>query len=231
MLISFPTLDRVALHPMPQPAPGQWRAPLRQVRAYWAALCHDGLPPFRAQIDPRGIDTALGGAFIAERVAPGVGRLRIAGMLLSDLAGCDPRGLPLSVLFEPQARRAMAGILDQVFDDRAQLDLTLAAERHIGRSGLEAQLVLLPLRRQPGTPALMLGCIAVSGDPGRRERRFHITGSTATAMPAPPPARADLRHLEPRWTVQTELAEIGRDFDSPVEKQPAPQLRLVTPRD
>lgn len=231
MLISFPTLDRAARHPMAQPAPGQWMAPLRQVRAYWAALCHDGLPPFRAQIDPRGIDTALGGAFIAERVALGVGRLRIAGMLLSDLAGCDPRGLPLSVLFEPQARRVMAGILDQVFDDRAQLDLTLAAERHIGRSGLEAQLVLLPLRSQPGTPALMLGCIVVSGDPGRRARRFHVTGSTATAMPAPPPARTALRQSESHWTVQAELAETSGNLGGIAEKQAAPQLRLVTPRD
>ncbi len=230
MLISFPTVDRVARQPKAQPAQGQWTAPLAQVRAYWAALCQDGLPPFRAQIDPRGIDTALGGAFIVERVAPGVGRLRIAGMLLADLAGCDPRGLPLSVLFEPQARRVMAGIVDQVFDDSAQMDLTLAAERHIGRSTLDAQLLLLPLRSQPGTPPLALGCIAMSGDPGRRARRFHIAGSTATAMPVLS-ATTDPRPAEPRWMLQGELAESSRQFDDAREPQAAPHLRLVTPRD
>ena len=52
---------------------------ISQVEAYWDALRGARLVPDRSEVDPRGIERALEYAFIMELVAPGVGRLRIAG--------------------------------------------------------------------------------------------------------------------------------------------------------
>ena len=52
--------------------------------------------PRRAEIDPRGIENALEYAFILERIAPGMARIRLAGIHLSDLMGMEVRGMPLT---------------------------------------------------------------------------------------------------------------------------------------
>jgi hypothetical protein len=185
MLISFPGVTRTADGTARQ---GATPPALQQLRAYWEALREGGLPPRRSAIDPRGIEPVLGTAFILERIAPGVARFRIAGSDLSDLAGCDPRGMPASVLFEPRARSHFAESLEQVFTAPAHLDLRIEADRGVGRPALSAQVMLLPLRNEAGQTHLALGAIALAGDVGRRARRFHIGSATITALAG---ARAD----------------------------------------
>ena len=68
------------------------RQTIEMIRAYWEGLRPEEGLPSRAQIDPRGMAGALSGAFMIERIAPGVGRLRIAGMQLVDLMGMEVRG-------------------------------------------------------------------------------------------------------------------------------------------
>jgi hypothetical protein len=170
MVIGFPRLGRPGRDGMD--AAGN--ALLQDLRAYWEALRDGGLPPKRALIDPRAIEGLLGGAFILERVAPGVARFRIAGSHLAQLAGCDPRGMPFSALFDPAGRESLAGGLEQVFSGPAHLDLLLEAERGVARPALAARCLIFPLRNEAGQTDLAIGGLVFSGDAGRRARRFHV---------------------------------------------------------
>jgi hypothetical protein len=149
---------------------------LMEVRAYWEGLREGGALPERDRIDPRGIAGALENTFLLERVAPGIGRFRIAGMQLHDLMGMDVRGMPVSALFEPSARTRLSDGLEGVFSGPALLELWLEAERGIGRPALEARMIVLPLTGAKGATDLALGCLAMDGALGRAPRRFAIAG-------------------------------------------------------
>ena len=78
----------------------------------------------RADIDPRGIEPLISSAFIAERIAPGVVRLRVAGMHLNDLMGMEVRGMPLTTFIAPSDRDAFALRLVDLFDGPAILRMS-----------------------------------------------------------------------------------------------------------
>ncbi|MDP2739179.1 MAG: PAS domain-containing protein [Pseudorhodobacter sp.] len=191
---------------------------LSEVRAYWEALRDGPTLPRRAQIDPRGIEGALEGAFILERIAPGIARFRLAGMALVDLMGMEVRGMPLSALFDPAGRRALADALEQVFVGPAVLDLRLAAERGIGRPDLTGRMLILPLDDDNGQTRLALGCLATAGEAGRTPRRFRIGTITQQAF-----ARGA---ASPVMGSVTGLAEAPAQFE-PASSTARPYLRLV----
>ncbi|MCA0920718.1 PAS domain-containing protein [Pseudooceanicola nanhaiensis] len=149
---------------------------IAEVEAYWQALRAGRLVPRRSDIDPRGIERALEYAFVLERIAAGLARLRIAGTHLSDLMGMEVRGMPLSTFFTPESRAQVGEVLEQVFDSPAIATLTLTAERGIGKPALEGKVILLPLMSDLGDVTRVLGCLATQGAVGRAPRRFEITG-------------------------------------------------------
>jgi hypothetical protein len=159
---------------------GGWVAPqaVEQVRGYWQALygaC--GAVPYRSEIDPRGIEAALEYAFVLERIAPGVGRIRLAGMHLADLMGSEVGGMPLSVFMLPEARGALARQIDACCDAPAIADLRLVSHGAMLRPRLDARMLLLPLRSQDGEVNRILGVLAAQGDIGRKPRRFIVTAT------------------------------------------------------
>ncbi len=195
---------------------------ITQVRAYWEGLRKGDTLPARDQIDPRGIQGALDGAFVLERIAPGVGRLRIAGMGLVDLMGMEVRGMPLSALFEPSGRNRLAMGLEQVFARPALLEATLYSENGIGRPDLNARLILLPLRGDGARPDMALGCLAIAGSYGRRPRRLMIQTQQILPLDA---ARPDLRPALRR--IEGALAEPKVRFEVTPTKSSRSYLRLV----
>ncbi len=170
------------------------RAMVEEVRAYWEGLRRGTGLPHRSAIDPRGLRGALQGTFLAERIAPGMGRLRIAGMNFTDLLGMDGRGMPLSALFDPMSRARLSSLLDTCFLRPAVLDLTLRCETGLGRPELRGHMVLLPLATDEGRGASVLGCLALAGQIGRQPRRLEIAGANFTALSMP--RLAPLRPLE-----------------------------------
>lgn len=161
-----------------------------EVEAYWHALRGSRLVPRRSEVDPRGIERALEYAFILERVAPGVGRLRIAGGHLGDLLGMEVRGMPLSAFVMPEARPMLAASLDMVCDSPCIVTLSLAAETGIGKPVLDARLALLPLSDEFGQVNRMLGCLDSQGSIGRGPRRFSIAARRLTRIEGQPYATA-----------------------------------------
>ncbi len=145
-----------------------------EMRGYWEALRRPGGLPLRADLDPRGLKNCLHQALIAERVAPGLARMRLAGAIFTDVMGMEVRGMPLSALFDPMARDALETVLNRVFAGQEAAVLLLEAERGLGRPALTAQLMLLPMVGETGVVDLLLGCLVLRGTAGRTPRRFQI---------------------------------------------------------
>jgi hypothetical protein len=179
-------------------------ADLAAFEAYWAAQCPEGDIPRRSQIDPRGISALLSNAFVCERIAPGMARLRIAGMHLSDVLGMDVRAMPLSCLIAPGDRTRFSDAVVDLFDRPARVDVTLEAEGGLGRPALTGRMLMLPLRSDLGDISRALGCLVTQGPIGRTPRRFKVTGLSVTpvacdgASPARPMEPVETRNPSER---------------------------------
>lgn len=202
----------------------KWGQPLQQVEAYWQAMRGTRNVPARSEIDPRGIESALEYAFIAERIAPTHARIRIGGTHLCDLMGMEVRGMPLSAMLVPVSRDRLARSLRETFDAPARVELTLRAEKRLGRPELMGRMLLLPLTDDFGDVSRVLGCLVSDGPIGRAPRRFEIVQADVTLMRAPP--RVSLpQQAPPRQT--SGFAEPQTRFSD----TPVPYLRLVETED
>lgn len=201
--------------------------PLREVEGYWEALRAGRLVPRRSDIDPRGIERALEFAFVLERIAPGLGRLRIAGSHLTDLMGMEVRGMPLSALFTADARPALSEALEEVFAGPAKVELGLKGENGIGKPALEGRIVLLPLKSDLGDITRVLGCLVTQGQVGRAPRRFAIAETVITPLLGD----ARVRDRDVTYDTQKEdgpIENVGLAENPAVfEAGPKPYLRLV----
>lgn len=132
---------------------------------YWRQIRGARILPVRSEVDPSQIDTALPHAFIAERLAPGVTRMRACGRRLNDMIHVDGRGMPLSTFFTLGARSELVAEVELAFNGPALVEIPLAAEldadREIGR------LLLLPLEGANGAVDRLMGAI-VMHTPARR---------------------------------------------------------------
>lgn len=166
---------------------------LREMRDYWDSLRHGRGVPARSDVDPRGIAKALDYAFVLERIAPGAGRLRLAGRHLIDLMGMEVRGMPVCAFLNTSSRGRFSDVLESVFKAPQIAHLTLAAKSEYARPELTAQMLLLPLRSDLGDVTRALGCLVAVGDNGVAPRRFDLVGDQvmplveggATLSPSP----------------------------------------------
>jgi hypothetical protein len=209
-------------------------AALREVEGYWDALRGARPMPARSEIDPRGIAGALEFAFLLERIAPGAGRIRLAGTHLSDLMGMEVRGMPLTALFQPAARQTVADALEAVLQRPSVVTLAIEGERGIGRGKLIGQMLLCPLKSDLGDPSRVLGCLQTEGPIGRAPRRFEVLGTserpilTQEAAPAPQSLPGPALAADP---ASPGMAETPAPFDrvrgASGTHRPRPHLRLV----
>lgn len=199
---------------------------IKRVEGYWEGLRNGRLMPARGEVDPRGIADVLEYAFVLEKVAPGVARIRLAGMHLNDLMGMEVRGMPITAMFLPESRRALQVHLESVLESPAKITLSLESDHGLTRPRLEAQLVLLPLKDREGRPSRILGALQARGSIGRGPRRFNILSQKVeTLLGDMPPIRRDEREKAPR---EAGFAERQAGFEgSPGTAQGAPHLRLV----
>lgn len=142
---------------------GKSLSPLHQAEAYWCALRDGAKIPKRSQIDPRGLENILEYAFILERIAPGIARFRLAGNHLTNLAGMEIRGMPLTAVFTVAARNQISAVLEHVFDAPAVAELTLNSAVSRGRAALDARMILLPLESDFGEISRALGVLVADG--------------------------------------------------------------------
>lgn len=205
-------------------------APLSLVEAYWDALRVGREMPKRAEIDPRGIESALPYAFILERVAPGVARMRIAGSHLHDVMGMEARGMPLTAFFEPDARTQVAGLLEEVFQTPGTAEVMMHSTASLGQPALDARMILLPLKSDLGDVSRILGCMVALGELGEVPRRFDLRSINMRRLATAP----DRKRPTEQETAQHGFAEAKKAFtraaepvNSHGEKKRPPYLRLI----
>lgn len=171
-------------------AGGAMNADLRAFQAHWAEARRGDSVPYRAHIDPRRIAPLLPNVFVAERIAPGVTRMRIAGMHLSHLVGTEARGIPLCSLIAPAARDAFALALVELFDRPATLRMDLRSHGGLGGPELRGTLLMMPLRSDLGDVSRVLGCLVTNGEAGRTPCRFEIASTQVTPVVEDPEVTA-----------------------------------------
>jgi len=199
---------------------GRSLSPIRQAEAYWTALLTGASVPMRSQIDPRGLENILEYAFILERIAPGLARFRLAGSHMNKLAGMEVRGMPLTAFFEPSARNQVTDILEQVFALPAIAELGLVSSGKLGRTHLQARMILLPLKSDLGDVSRVLGVMVSDGAIGATPRRFTIADNRVRAVSDVQAPQTEAEQA------RTEFAEDQAEF-----KRPGVHLRLVASRD
>jgi hypothetical protein len=213
-MTNFTSVQLSAHHPV------QGRSILQELEQYWRDLRGARRIPVRSDVDPARIDSALPYAFILDRVAPGVGRLRVAGQKLSVFVGMDARGMPLTSFFSAEARDLVMRQTELVFSRPALVELPLVSYRSLGRPKLTGRMLLLPLLGPDGDVSRALGAIMMDGMIGRTPRRFDISEDEALRCEELP---------EPR---QNSLAAVAglRSHAPQTDKRPEvsrPALRLV----
>lgn len=219
------------------------------VVAHWEALRGRKLAPARSEVDPRILADCLDVLFVAETVAPGVARIRLCGQQFTELLGMEPRGMPLSVLFAPEARNNLATAVRQV-SQGVRAVLPLRAEKGFGRPGLDGLLVLMPLADRDGNITRILGVLETHGQIGRAPRKFRLTtpqklpqtapqtALQSTPQSAPQSAPQDAQQDAPQMGIQTLLqaAPLPRGMErqartpvpAPERPKGKPVLRLIT---
>ena len=155
---------------------------LHELESYWASLPRSRGVPMRKDVDPVAMSGLLEDSFILERVAPGVARIRVAGRNIGRLIGVEPRGLPLTAAFLPQARAAMGQHLEAAFTSPALVELALEAPRAVGQPRLDGRILLLPLRDDHGRVSRLLGVLVMSGIRGLGGRRFVVPDKAAVRV-------------------------------------------------
>lgn len=146
-----------------------------ELERYWMSLPRRRGVPQRKDVDPVAMAGLLEDSFILERVAPGVARIRVAGRNVTKLLGVEPRGLPLTAAFLPQARAAMGQHIEAAFTTPAIVELELEGPRAVGQPALQGKILMLPLRDDHGRVSRMLGVLVMSGRRGLGGRRFTIS--------------------------------------------------------
>lgn len=154
-----------------------------ELERYWASLPRSNGVPSRKDVDPVAMTGMLEDSFILERVAPGVARIRVAGRNIGQLLGIEPRGLPITASFLPQARVELAQHIETAFGTPSLVELAIEAPRAVGQPCLQGKLIMLPLRDDHGRVSRMIGMLVMSGRRGIGGRRFTISDRT--------PARID----------------------------------------
>ena len=181
---------------------------ISQVDAYWEGLRDGRLMPTRGEIDPRGLENALEFAMMMELVAPGIARIRVAGMHLSDLLGMEVRGMPLTAFIEPASRAKLTETLDRVVNRPQVADIKLSSSGGVGRPSMAARLYLAPLSSYGHGNPRILACLQSKGSIGRVPRRFAIddvhtrrivaaAGQASEVKPAPRPLQSQPEFSEP----------------------------------
>jgi hypothetical protein len=196
---------------------------LRLVDAYWSDLRAQakGDVPARSDVDPRGLESVLDRVFILERIAPGFARIRLSGCRLTEIAGVETRGLPLSALFVPEARDRLAQLLIRLFSGPATVTLDISAKPKVAGTEIAAQMLLLPLRDNGGRISRAIGALSDVGSTRlTKPRRFEIETVNLHEISLPNHWRAGEEQGSDR---------VHRAFAEEAEPllRPGPRLRVI----
>jgi hypothetical protein len=205
---------------------------LDKIETYWNSIRKGRLVPQRFEIDPHGLTGVLAHAFILERVSGGLARFRIAGSQLTELAGVELRGMPLSSLFTGDANDELSDAVSATFDDPALVRLKVCSPTGFGKPALNGHIVLLPLRSDLGDITRVLGGFEGQGELGHTPRKLSIENQSRQGLvgySGETPLHYDVGPSKPTWipklistpSPEADLANVT------ASNSDGPHLRLV----
>ncbi len=151
----------------PQGLSGRDAAPVSPVLAtlerYWHELRGAGRLPMRTSVCATRIDDALPHAFVIERIAPGLARLRVCGQQLNGLLGMPGRGMPLSAFFAAPSQNLLGQRLEEAFSGPAIVEVPLRLSRGPLRKPTRGRMLILPLAAGDGRTTKAIGAIVLDG--------------------------------------------------------------------
>jgi hypothetical protein len=176
-------MDTAPTQIRPPPDPGT----LGPVIAYWQSLRRGRPVPARTDLDPAGLLPFLSASGIVERDRAGRIRFRLAGRVIAECLGVEPRGMPLRALFAFAARDRIQALATAAFDCPQLVRLTLVAEApDPDMPPVAVPCALLPLSDTAGTVNRALFCLDI--DPRShilRPCRLQIREAHLTALTPP----------------------------------------------
>jgi hypothetical protein len=137
------------------------QAATQELFAYWNRLRKGRAAPERAEIDPAAIRNILADTFLIE-IDPGCTfPIRLSGSRLNALWLSEQKGRSFLDLWADEERRGIAALVLTVIDGVNPVIAGVFAAPQ-GRTAMNMELLLLPLRHNGKTHARVLGCIAPS---------------------------------------------------------------------
>lgn len=206
------------------------RSQIDVVERHWRALAPPGTLPRRRDLDAAALGAALPQAFSLEEVAPGIARIRVAGQRLHDWFGADPRGVPLSALFDDAGRARLREALIALFSKPALVEVAVATPRGALRAPVGGRLLLLPLQGEDGAVTRAVGVFGLDQVPHPGPRRFVIPGEAAERVePVTPrdPVRARPGGRAGAFPLPSPPVAAAHAF----AERPKPFIRLVVSND
>ena len=141
--------------------------------------------------------------------------------------GIEVRGMPITAMFVPAARKELGTLLAEVCARPQVSQMVLQGERSIGRPAIEARMLLAPLTDDFGEVNRILGCIQSQGSIGRQPRRFAIS-NVATRLLA---AATNTTAVQPAAAFAEEPGLFIHPADSKRPDVIRPALRVVSGED
>lgn len=137
------------------------QAATQELFAYWDRLRKGRAAPERAEIDPAAIRNILADTFLIGIDSDCVFPIRLSGTRLNALWLSEQKGRSFLDLWADEERRAVAALVLTVIDGANPVIAGVSAAPQ-GRTAMNLELLLLPLRHNGKTHARVLGCIAPS---------------------------------------------------------------------
>jgi hypothetical protein len=160
--------------------------------AYWKRIRGPHAAPTRADINPGDIPHILADAFMIDLEPAGDFPLRLCGARLDALWLKNLKGSAFLDFWRADARRAVAAALLTVADAAAPF-AGAARAKAPGYCDIDMELLLLPLRKTPTSPARVFGALTPSSQPGWfGQVRAAPLELTSLSIMAPEPFRVDL---------------------------------------
>lgn len=200
-----------------------------ELTAYWETLRDGGDVPPRSNVDPRAIQKVLKNAFILERIAPGIARLRVSCNTLTDLMGMDMRGMPITSLITRESHEGFGHILEDVFSGPAIGKLELSSGGGFRKSGLKAEMLLLPLKSDKGEVNRILGAITCNGPISKEPQRFELDGSLVRQIGIPAKVKTTDRAPTRPNRAPVQLLGTNSDMNDPDLVVPTELLAMTKP--
>jgi len=177
-------------------------ARLAAIEDHWHAAKPLRDLPLKRDVGVEYMGAARDYVFLASLIAPGMVKLRAAGAQVEAAMGMDPRGMPLSALFDAESRTRLFDAIDRMARTPAICDLPIQADRGFLRRPVAGRLVLLPMRDDDGAITRVLGGLAFDTP---------VLGRAGSQLRIPA-----------QETFRLEEIRVQRDAPRPAHRRPAP---------